>query len=151
MGPETVHLWREAFSINGFGQRTIPWVTSWLREYCQVQKTTRRRRICCSLKHSFVILAFPSTFTLPIFRVSLIEGKWLSGSTIGRKNQLGYTVKVFTIYIPNSAATHHSRGGWYQGSPLSSTNIKTQTCFGPLHKMEWHGTSIHPPEHLNHF
>lgn len=68
-----------------------------------------------------------------------------------RKNQLGYTVKVFTIYTPNSADTHHSRGNWYQNHQLSSTNIKTQTCVGPLHKMEWHRTSIHTPEYLNHF
>lgn len=48
-----------------------------------------------------------------------------------RKNQLGYTVKVFTIYTPNSADTRHSRGSWYQNHQLSSTNTKTQTCFGP--------------------
>lgn len=28
-----------------------------------------------------------------------------------KEEPTGYTVKVFTIYIPNSAATHHSRGG----------------------------------------
>lgn len=49
------------------------------------------------------MLAFPSTFTLPIFRVSLIEGKWLSGSTTGRKNQLGTQLKslpyIFQIQL----------------------------------------------------
>lgn len=103
MGPETVHLCPEASSVNGFGLRTIPWVTSWLREYCQVEKTARRRRICCYLKHSLVILVFPSTFALPIFMVFLIKGKWLSGSTIGRTNW-GTQLKSLP-YIPQIQLT----------------------------------------------